>query len=49
MMDAMKGKINLDDLVHRIDFPFTASITSRALPLKFRVPYMDSYDGSRSL
>lgn len=47
MMDAMKGKINLDNLVHRIDFTFTTSITSHALPLKFRMPYIDSYDGSR--
>ena len=36
----------VEDLVHRIDSPFTASINSHSLPPKFKMPSLDSYDGT---
>ena len=48
-MDHMKDSIRrvnpVDDVVHRTDFPFTASITSHPLPSKFKMPTLDSCDG----
>ena len=46
MMNAFKGRVssNLDDLVNRIDSPFTATVNSFPLPHKFRMPHIDSYD-----
>ena len=37
----------MDDLVHRTDSPFIASITSHHLPSMFKMPTLDSYDGIR--
>ena len=37
----------VEDLVHITDFPFTASINSHPLPPKFKLPPLDSYDGTR--
>ena len=47
MMNALRGRVssNLDDLVHRIDSPFTASVTSFPLPPKFCMPQVENYDG----
>ena len=47
MMNALKGRVSsdLDDLVNRIDSPFTTSINSFSLPHKFRMSQIDSYDG----
>ena len=36
---------DLDNLVNRIDSPFTASVNSFPLPHKFRMPQIDSYNG----
>ena len=49
MMNALRGWVssNLDDLVHQTDSPFTVSITSFPLPLKFRMPQVENYDGSK--
>ena len=49
MMNALRGRVsnNLDDLVHRTDSPFTTSVTSFPLPLKFRMPQVENYDGSK--
>ena len=49
MMNALKGRVStsLDELVHRIDSPFTAPVTSFPLPTNFRMPQVDTYDGSR--
>ena len=49
MMNALKGRVssNHDDLVHRTDSPFTASITSFPLPPMFRMPQVGNYDGSK--
>ena len=40
MMNALKGRVSndLDDLVNRIDSPFTTFINSFPLPQKFRMP-----------
>ena len=40
MMNALEGRIsnNLGELVHQMDSPFIASITSFPLPLKFCMP-----------
>ena len=40
MMNALKGRVSsdLDDLVNRMDSPFTASVNSCPLPPKFRMP-----------
>ena len=48
-MEEMKDSIrvnHVDDLVHRTYSPFTASITSHPLPSKFKMPTLDSYDGT---
>ena len=37
----------VEDLVHRMDSPFTASINGHLLPQKFKMPTLDSYDGAR--
>lgn len=46
MKDSMKRTHHMDDLIHRIDSPFTVSITSHLLPLKFKMPTFYSYDGT---
>ena len=47
MKDSMRKANHVDDLVHRIDSPFTVSIMSHPLPLKFKMPTFDSYDKTR--
>ena len=49
MMNALRGWVSsdLDDLVHRMDSPFTASIKSFPLPPKFRMTQVENYDGSK--
>ena len=49
MMNTLRGRVSsdLDDLVHRTDFPFTAFVTSFPLPLKFRMPQVENYDRSK--
>ena len=49
MMNTLKGRVssNLDDLVHRIDLPFTASVNSFPFPPKFRMPQVENYDGNK--
>jgi hypothetical protein len=49
MKDEFKGREikNLDDLVHRTDSPFTKEITSFPLPSKFRMPSLETFDGSK--
>ena len=50
-MDEMRENIRranpVEDLVHRTDSPFTASINNQPLPPKFKIPSLDSYDGTR--
>ena len=47
MKDSMRRVNLVDDLIHRSDYPFTASITSHPLLFKFKMPTLDSYDGTR--
>ena len=49
MKDSIRRANHVDDLVHRIDSPFIASITSHPLPSKFEMPTSDSYDGTQDL
>ena len=47
MMNALRGRVSsdLDELVYRMDSPFTAPITSFPLSLKFCMPQVETYDG----
>ena len=47
MRENMRRANPVDDLVHRIDSPFTASINGHPLPPKFKILSLDSYDGMR--
>ena len=49
MMNALKGQVSsdLDDMVHRIDSLFTASVNSFPLPPKFHMPQVENYDGNK--
>ena len=46
MMNALKGRVSsdLDDLVNKIDSPFTISVNSFPLPQKFWMPQIESYN-----
>ena len=46
MKENMRRVNPIEDLVHRIDSPFTASINGHHLPPKFKMPSLDSYDGT---
>ena len=50
VMDEMRENMRrvnpVDDLVHRIDSPFVPSVNSHPLPSKFKMPSLDSYDGT---
>ena len=47
--NATKGKteMNLDGIIKRTDSPFTASVLECPLPLKFRLPQLEFYDGTK--
>ena len=49
MMNALRGQAStdLDDLVHRTNSPFTASVTLFPLPPKFCMSQVENYDGSK--
>ena len=47
MKENMRRTNPIEDLVHRTDSPFTASINGHPLPPKFKLPSLDSYDGTR--
>ena len=47
MEENMRRANPIEDLVQRTDSPFTASINGHPLPPKFKMPYLDSYDGMR--
>ena len=46
-MNALKGRVSsdLDNLVNRIDSPFTIPVNSYPLQQKFQMPQVESYDG----
>ena len=49
IMNVFRGWVSrdLDDLVHRIDSPFTMFVNSSPLPQKFRMPQIESYNGAK--
>ena len=51
VMDEMRKNMRrvnpVDNLVHQTDSPFVPSINSHPLPSKFKMPSLDSYDGTR--
>lgn len=49
MKDSIRRENHVDDLIHRTDSPFIASIISHPLPSKFKMPTLDSYDRTRDL
>ena len=46
MRENMRSANPVEDLVHRTDSPFTALINGHPLPPKFKMPSLDSYDGT---
>ena len=52
-MDKLKSTMkdkdggNLDGMIQRTDSPFTTEVLNRPLPPKFRLPQLESYDGSK--
>ena len=46
MRENMRRTNPIEDLLHRTDSPFTASINGHPLPPKFKMPSLDSYDGA---
>ena len=49
MKENMRRANPIEDLVHRIDSPCMAFINGHLLPSKFKLPSLDSYDGTRDL
>ena len=47
MKENMRRANPIEDLVHRTEAPFTASINGHPLPPKFKMPSLDSYNGTR--
>ena len=47
MKDSKRKANHVDDLVHKTNYPFITSITSHPLPSKFKMPTLESYDGTR--
>ena len=45
--EIMRRMNHIDDLVHRTNSPFITSINSHPLSSKFKMPSLDSYDGTR--
>ena len=45
MKDSIRIANHVDDLIHRIDSPFTVSIISHPLPSKFKMPTLNLYNG----
>ena len=48
MKNSLKAKAarNLDNLVHRADSPFIPRIANFPLPTRFKVPKLESFDGT---
>ena len=47
MKENMRRANPIEDLVHKTDSPFTTSINGHPLPPKFKMPSLNSYDGTR--
>ena len=48
MKENIRRVNHVDDLIHRTDSPFVASINSHPLLSKFKMSSLDSYDGTRN-
>ena len=48
MSENIRRMNHVDDLVHRTDSLFIASINSHPLPSKFKMPSLDSYNGTHN-
>ena len=48
MRENMRKANPVEDLIHRTDSPFMASTNGYPLPPKFKMPSLDSYDGTRN-
>ena len=48
MRENMRKANPVEDLVHQTDSPFMASTNGYPLPPKFKMPSLDSYDGTRN-
>ena len=46
MRENMRRANPIEDLVHQTDSSFMASINDHPLPPKFKMPSLDSYDGT---
>ena len=46
MKESMRRANPVEDLVHRTDSPFTTFINGHPLPPKFKLPSLNSYDGT---
>ena len=46
MKESMRKANYMENLVHKTNSPFIASITTHPLPSKFKIPTLDSYDGT---
>ena len=44
-----KGQKNLDGMIKQTASPFTTAMLDLPLPQKFRLPQLDSFDGSKDL
>ena len=42
-----KGRENLDEMIRRIDSPFTIEVLNCPFPPKFHLPQLESYDSSK--
>ena len=49
MSENIRRMNHVDDLVHRTDSLFIASINSHPFPSKFKMPSLDFYDGTHDL
>ena len=49
MRENMRRTNPVEDLVYRTDSPFTASVNGHPSPPKFKMPSLDSYDGTHDL
>nr|XP_023881226.1 uncharacterized protein LOC111993625 [Quercus suber] len=49
MRENMRRENLVEELVHQTDSPFITSINNHPLPSKFKMPSLDSYDGTRDL
>ena len=47
MRDSIRRTNHVDDLVHKTNSFFTVSITSHPFPSKFKMPTLNSYDGTQ--